>query len=267
MAVLGLACVWVGVHLFWLVLSPWTGRDDQAKLIRQPDFSQSQAISIDDLLGSPWFGGQSSIPSADGSYPNTSLAIKLRGVIAASKDHPAAAIIAGAAPKELAVITGENIQPGVVLKEVRHDHIVLQNQGRLEKLGLDAKPAVVITPVTGQNASAPGQPLTNQPGPEAGMRLSVSRNAVLRMVAQGATVLSSGLQEGTPNGVLVKGPSPLQETLLLQVGDVIQQVNGVPVNRPADASIVIGAFAQQSEVTLSLVRKGKPTTLTYQIQP
>lgn len=266
---LSLACVWLGVKLFWLVLSPWTGLDDKAKLARQPEFVEAQSASVDDLLNSPWFGGQSSVSAADGSFPPTSLAFKLRGVIAASKDRPAAAIIAGAGPREVAVAVGENIQSGVVLKEVRQDQIIIQNQGRMEKLMLDAKPATAIASVNSAPAGASplGKPLQNQAGSEPSARLPISRNAVLKLVAQGATTLASGLQESSPSGVLVKAASPLQEALLLQGGDVLQQVNGMPVNRPSDISIVIGSFAQQSEVTLAVLRKGKPTTLIYQVQP
>ncbi len=98
---------------------------------------------------------------AGGESPST-LPQKLRGVIAAHDDAPAAAIFEGGTPPNAAVELGEELSPGVRLIEVQVDHVIVDNQGRRERIELDSKPAAAgINDLAKNPPTTPAEPATN----------------------------------------------------------------------------------------------------------
>jgi general secretion pathway protein C len=52
----------------------------------------------------------------------------------------------------------------------------------------------------------------------------------------------------------------------LQAGDVIQKVNGLSLNSPAEALQAFQQLQNESTVRLELLRRNRSTTLTYEMQ-
>ncbi|MBV8465096.1 MAG: hypothetical protein JO218_04030 [Burkholderiales bacterium] len=97
-----------------------------------------------------------------GGESPSSLPQKLRGVIAAHDDAPAAAIFEGGTPANSAVQVGEELSPGVRLLEVQGDHVIVSNQGRRERIELDSKPpAAGINDLAKNPQAAPAAPMPN----------------------------------------------------------------------------------------------------------
>ena len=71
----------------------------------------------------------------------TSNAVHLLGVVAASGGRPGHAVLRLDAKKTVAVLQGEDVEPGLRLAEVHTDHVVLERNGAREKVALPEKSA------------------------------------------------------------------------------------------------------------------------------
>lgn len=269
---------WQLARLFWLLAAPPALPDKPLPQAAAPaalrDISALLAANLFGVAG----GGQAATGDSS-NLPATSLSFKLRGIIAGSDKQPGAALFSGIEAKEKAVAVGQTIQPGVMLQAAHAAYIVLNNNGRLERLDLDAKPALEIP--TGQAALDAARQLRSTtsdlaPSPVApvagpapgGARVSRGQ---LAQAMQGGNVAewARGLANAPSGGILVENTAtqPLARTLNLQNGDVIKSVNGVPLSRTADISTLYGIFSQQPEARLEVFRNGSPMQLHYQIQP
>lgn len=97
--------------------------------------------------------GHAVTQSANGELPESTLPLKLQGVIAAGESRTAAAIFESADPKLRAARVGMELQPGVVVKAVFKDRVVISNNGRDERISLKLPP---LLPLNGAPGGAPG---------------------------------------------------------------------------------------------------------------
>ena len=65
--------------------------------------------------------------------------IRLMGVVAASGERPGHAVLRLDAKKTVAVLQGEDVEPGLRLAEVHVDHVVLERNGARETLAWPEK--------------------------------------------------------------------------------------------------------------------------------
>ena len=61
-------------------------------------------------------------------------------------------------------------------------------------------------------------------------------------------------------------PNSLLQKIGLQHGDVLQKVNGLGLTSPADALQAYQQLQQAGTVRLEIIRRNRPTTLTYVIR-
>lgn len=78
-------------------------------------------------------------PSKQVAAAPTGIAIKLLGVVSASRGKRGNAVVQLEGKQILAVQEGEDLAPGIRLAEVRTDHIILERSGVREKLALPEK--------------------------------------------------------------------------------------------------------------------------------
>jgi general secretion pathway protein C len=76
-----------------------------------------------------------------GSPAATGIAIRLLGVVAATRGHRGYAVLQLEGREILAVAEGEDVAPGIRLAEVHPDRILLQRNGARESLALPRKNA------------------------------------------------------------------------------------------------------------------------------
>ena len=74
-----------------------------------------------------------------GAAAATSSAVRLTGVVAASSGRRGHAVLRLDGKKTLAVLQGEDVEPGLRLAEVHADHIVLERNGVRETLAWPEK--------------------------------------------------------------------------------------------------------------------------------
>jgi general secretion pathway protein C len=131
------AIAWCLAILFWLLAAPAVRLPAAAPVSAQP---LSRPTGSDLSALNRWFTSTAAVASTAPS----ALAYKLRGVIAAQGDAPAAAIMQGANSIAVVVRKGKELEAGVVLSQVLRDHVLLDNHGRQERVELDARSAVTI---------------------------------------------------------------------------------------------------------------------------
>jgi general secretion pathway protein C len=82
--------------------------------------------------------------------------------------------------------------------------------------------------------------------------------------ARGMPYLVQGQPQGFRLTTVVAGS--LLQKIGLQAGDVLQKVNGLTINSPAEAMQAFQQLQNESTVRLELLRRNRSTTLTYELQ-
>src|SRR5690606_9822654 len=191
--------------------------------------------------------------------PDTRLNLQLRGAIAAADPGVAHAIIADASGNEKVYFVDDSIPGGVNLHRVHADRVILRRGVELEVLRL---------PRAGEGTTA---------------AVATSRPAVLRspppaeppaqaLAEQGAGFLDVVRpQPFMPNGQLrgyrvYPGPNRQQFGALgLRPGDLVTEINGIPLNNPAQGMEVFRTLGEATDVTVTVERDGQPQVLTLNL--
>jgi general secretion pathway protein C len=125
----GFLATLAAASLLGVVLAYWTWAWlAPAAAPRAPAVAQAAAQSSS---ASGLFGSATAASSAS--------AVRLTGVVAASGGRPGHALLRLDGRKTVAVLQGEDIEPGLRLAEVHVDHIVLERNGARETLAWPEK--------------------------------------------------------------------------------------------------------------------------------
>ncbi len=187
--------------------------------------------------------------------PDTSLALQLRGAVAADNPKLAHAIIADGSGNEQVYFVNSTLPGGATVQQIQADRVVLARAGQLEVLrlpreGAGGPSAGGFTPP--QAGAPPGQP------------------NVQELVAQNAPGFLALVrpQPFMPNGQL-KGyriyPGPNRQgfaSLGLRAGDLVTEINGIALNNPAQGMEVFRSLGDAPQVTVTVERDGQPQVLS-----
>lgn len=228
---IALAMVFVAVQaarLTWTILTPVAPIGDwkQTAVDIVPASERPALFSSFD----PFFRSQQ---AASGSEVVTSLPLTLFGIRTNEASGGGSAIIAGADGVQNSWSVGETIMPGAVLHSVAFDHVVISNNGVLEKLFIDQSvPAENVTP----------QPIAPEP---ASNDSSAQLNA---QTLQQSVNLAPRNEGGKTTGLVVsaKDDGTMMRLAGLQKGDIIVSVNGRPVTAAAELAAQIRPGARLS---------------------
>ena len=199
-------------------------------------------------LGDVQVSKASGLPSADfdpyfrlsdqsGSMVVTSLALKLFGVRVDQAIGGGSAIIATPDGVQSSFGVGDEIMPGVKLKQVTFDSVTIDRSGVSEQLYLDQS---VAAPVAKTGTAAP---------------------STLPAAIQGEISYAPRLNGEKVTGITVNpgGNGDLFRQAGLLPGDVVTSVNGQPVT---SIETVAGQLSGGRSVTLQLERAGRTINLT-----
>jgi hypothetical protein len=78
--------------------------------------------------------------------------------------------------------------------------------------------------------------------------------------------VSPVLQRGHFQGFRVTALDPAWNGGGVQIDDVIQHLNGLPIERPEQAQAAFESLREASEISVDLVREGKPRKLRYSVE-
>jgi general secretion pathway protein C len=186
----------------------------------------------------------------------TSLPLELKGVVATQPAELSTAFIAvgGAAPAAFHV--NESIE-GATIQAILRDRVILSNAGRSEYLTFPdptlspEQRAAAVTEAQQQAAGTPA-PAPGVPPAPAAQVPQVSTASVLQRFD--ATPVSGGFRIGD------NGPPGMV------AGDVVQSVNGTPLNDPAAANAAFAAAQASGSAQIQVLRDGKRMTLTVPLR-
>lgn len=248
--VLVLALVAAGVALFWSLVRPMgsVGRWQAAS---------GSVAGIDSAILTRFDPFFRSVPS--GVATVTSLQLTLFGVRLDQAMGRGSAIIATPDGAQNSFAVGDEIVPGVRLKSVALDSVMIERSGTDEQLFLDQS--------AGGGASGGAAPLRDVPGrPSAGIAPVVTAPATASVpspqLITASIAFAPRLEKGAVTGFVVgpKGNGEVFKSSGLRAGDVVTQINGKGIRSTEDATAaLVGAGAQ---ATLTVERDGKAIAVT-----
>lgn len=201
-------------------------------------------------------GAPSSLAGASGAEASQ---LRLFGVRAGGEGG-GSAIIGLADGRQLSVGVGEEVEPGLILREVGPDFVTLARGESLSRLAFTETP-------TGA-ASPPPPPSTEQvvtPSPAAASATSVVDPQ--RLMAQAS--LRPRIQGLGVTGFTVSSAGNASELRAagLQAGDVILSVNGTALNSPQAIGTLRGQLASAPSAEIQYERNGETRTTTIRTRP
>lgn len=201
--------------------------------------------------------------------PETQLKLQLRGVFASDIKALALAIIADAQGRENHYRIGAELPGNATLHEIYPDRVILKRNGRLEALNLPKESEGIVVSETPQTAQSLQR--TSATPPSSGeMAQSVGE---LRDMFQKdpASVwkqvrITPHIEQGQIQGYRVTHNNRrLMRQMGLRPDDIVTAVNGMPLNDPSQWNDLMGQLQSADQVTLDVLRRGRPTTLTVKI--
>lgn len=240
-------------RLIWMIVTPLAPIGDW-----RPTKAQIVPLAERSVLFGgfdPFFRTQFAATSAE---VVTSLPLTLYGIRTNEAAGGGSAIIAGADGTQSSWIVGETIMPGAVLHAVAFDHVVISNNGILEKLYIDQSvPAQNVTP----QPSAP--PVAEVSGPAGSKNGAPKLNSQNLQQSIGFTPRNEG---GRVTGLVVaaKDDGTMLGVAGLQKGDIITAINGRPVSASSELAAQLRPGAR---LTLDVERGAQKVPVAIILEP
>ena len=192
----------------------------------------------------------------------TALPLTLYGTRLNEASGQGSAIIANGEGEQISYAVGEEIAPGVTLKAVMFDHVVIERGGASETLYIDQSSGA---DEGGNSADAP--PPGPGPGPQAGAAPPPAGPLTPEKLIS-AVSLMPRTENGRITGIVVgaQGQPEIFAQAGFRQGDIIVQVNGQPVRGAGDIETLQNALRPGSRLSL-MVERGSATVPVAIILP
>lgn len=236
---------WQGARLVWTLVTPV----DPVGAWRLPAAGAGTPAS-DMLHGfDPFFRLDASTTSQAQADVVTALQLTLFGTRLDAATGRGGAIIAGPDGEQKSYAVGEEVQPGVTLKQVSFDHVTLARNGAEESLYLDqsARPS---EPAAAAPDTAPPPGTAGAPAPDAG-----ATGVTLGQVRSDVGFIPR-IDSGRVTGLVVRpqGSGTIFRKIGLKEGDIVTQIGGRPVTGPGDIEALSGQFAKGGNISITVER-------------
>lgn len=205
-------------RLFWAVVTPlgmvgdWQAR---SPAVLAPAARQALFAAFD-----PFFPAET---SPTGAAQVTGLALQLFGTRMNEGSGQGSAIIATPDGVQSSYVAGDQIMPGVVLKQVAYDHVVIDRGGAVENLFLDQSSGSSAPTEGGAREAGAGAPAQPAAGPLTAEM--ATRDIAFQPRADGGRVTGVVVSTRGGDAFAKAGFEP---------GDILTQVNGRAVTSAAD---------------------------------
>lgn len=248
------------VRLVWTVLTPvgplgeWRGR-------HAPIPSAQARAAL--FRGFDPFYPASGAGAGAGTQNVTSLALTLFGVRVNEGSGLGSAIIAGSDGVQNSYAIGDEIAPGVTLKAVLFDHVLIDRGGVEETIFLDQSTPVapVATPQGDAQAGAAAFRAADGSGPARPVAGSLTVEAL-----KGGIGFGPRMSDGRITGIVVSQRGPGFEAAGFRAGDIITQINGRPVGSADDLSVLQQALVPGARISVMVERGADVVPLAILVQ-
>lgn len=269
-ALAGALCLWLALRLLMTLLAAGDAPVASGGATPMLDPSSVPAPTL-----AQWHLFGSALPSQDArsaaSAPETTLDLRLTGILADADPVAGIALIADGGGQQAAYKAGDVLPGGARLKGVYVDHVLLVSNGRDETLRLPRELANEGPARTAGTAAAPGG-LPVAPVNVAGLE-TVDWQAVQRQAQGDPAALARHInilpviENGAVVGMRLGGA---QSAMLSRIGlrpdDVVTAVNGISVKDVGRARQVIEAVRDADRVSVTVRRNGREETLDVSLR-
>ena len=205
----------------------------------------------------------------------TQLQLKLVGTVAGANNRYFAIIEDGSKRGAQAVYQIGDVVQNALIAEIRRACVLLDKGGQYESLCFQQEEAETTAEQTSALPPTEPPPEGDDSGivrvDEATWRLS--RDMVLAQFGNFGNLSTQArgmpyIVQGQPRGfrLLRLVPGSFLQKIGLQAGDVIQKINGLTMNSPAEALQAFQQLQNESTVRLELLRRNRAATLTYELR-
>jgi general secretion pathway protein C len=246
LALLAVQCA----RLFWAIVTP-IGPLGDWRPAAGPDPARGRAMLASGF--DPFFR-----VSGGGPTVVTSLQLKLFGVRVDEATGRGSAIIAGPDNVQTSYSVGDAIQPGVILKSVGYDSVVIERGGSEETLYLDQSGTAPVVNPTAPTAANTGL-LSAPPGPVS------APNGVSIEELQANLNPISRQSGGRVTGITLHGDPAFLARIGLQPGDVVVQISGRAVSSAQDLQRAATSLQRGGNLSISVERGGQVVPVAISI--
>ena len=186
----------------------------------------------------------------------TSLQLKLFGTRIDEAMGRGSAILAGPDGVQKSIVIGEEISPGVVLREVAFDHVTIERGGVREDLFLDQS-----------GGGLPAAPVPAGDGNLAGAVPPSPQNGITVQQFQSEIGFVPRIEGGRISGLVVRpeGSGAAFRAAGLREGDIVTRIGGRAVQGPADVERLTAQFGDGGTLSLTVERGGQPLSLSVAV--
>lgn len=187
------------------------------------------------------------------------------------------AVFQATAGGEIAVLgEGDQLLDQATVTSIYRNNVCVSRSGTCEIFSLEqANKKVSATP----RPTPVAEPSTSEPSLGEGVRklgsqeYEIERSEIdnvlsnLNQIARQARIVPS-FKDGKSNGFKLFSirPNSLYSKIGIQNGDIIQKINGYEMNSPDKALEIYTKLKDADSITVDLVRRGKPVTMSYSIR-
>ncbi len=246
-------------RLLWVLLTPVGSFGPYEG--RQPQLISAAARQTLFTSFDPFF--RSDAPQQASGGVVTSLALTLYGIRLNEGSGQGSAIIASPDGVQNSFAVGDEIMPGVVLKAVAFDHVLIDRGGIEEQLFLDQSGGAdesAGAPEGGEEDRPGGAQATPPAAPVIG-RDSPTADAIKRDVS-----FAPRLQNGRVTGLVLSGRGPAFAAAGFQPGDIVTQVNGQPVGSASDLQTLQNQLVPGARLSLTVERGAAASSVNLILQ-
>jgi general secretion pathway protein C len=211
-----------------------------------PRVSVNPTLQLATIVNSHLFGAGAVVSGTDA--PATSMPLILAGVIADPDPGKGVAIIGENAAAGKLYAVGAAMPGGVHLHAVYADRVLLERNGGLETLMLPR------TPMSGKGAAAPGIASAAPHAAPAGRDSATLLAGLVRV----QPVFNQGKLQGYRIFPGANHGTTAFTQLGLKAGDLIEAVNGTPLDDAARAMEVLQTLSSSATATVTVSRNGAP---------
>ena len=186
----------------------------------------------------------------------TSLQLKLFGTRIDGATGRGSAILAGPDGLQKSIAVGEEIIPGVILRDVAFDHVTIDRGGVREDLFLDQSGGAAPVAPAGDGASPVAQPVAVPPGVGITMRQFQQEIGFVPRIDGGRI---SGLV------VRPEGSGAAFRAAGLRDGDIVTQIGGRAIQGPADIERLAAQFPAGGNLALTVERGGQTVPIAVTV--
>lgn len=251
-------------RLFWLLwpVAPLPVTADLA--VHRPDAGTAPPVDVDAIAGAHLFGERAAVDRAGGAEieaPETRLNLSLTGIVSSRSGTRSWALIRGDKREQKAYAVDDGVAPGVTLRAIYADRVILDRGGRYETLTLERdKTPEGVRRVTRDERITGG----------AAEKLGGIRRVVLNDPAKIAQYIR--LQPERRDGNLVGyriypgRERALFRDLGLQPGELVTAVNGIALDNAGGNMQVLRTLSEAGSVSVTLERGGERRTMSVSFE-